>query len=119
MRDVEDDRERSGEERDRVELRERERVERIGDRDAREEAGSRNVGGDHEPAPPLHAFQPGACREREEEVRDERRSGQVAHLGRVGVEDEHRCERQGDERDLVAEERHGLAEPEVAEVRPP
>ena len=32
---------------------------------------------------------------------------------------EHRGERQGDERHLVAEERHGLAEPEVAEVRPP
>src|SRR4029079_3511551 len=117
--DVEYDRERSRQERNRVELPERERVERIGDRNAGEKAAPRDIGGDHEPASPFHALQPGSCRKREEQVRDEGRCGQVAHLGRVGVQNEHRGERQRDERDLVAEERHGLAEPEIPEVRPP
>ena len=102
--DVEEHRKRAREERDRVELPECERVEGVRDRDAGEEPGSRQVGGDHQPAPPLDALEPGARGQREEEMRDELRGGQVAHLRGVGVQHQHRGERQGDQRDLIAEE---------------
>src|SRR5262249_16483029 len=54
--------------------------------------------------------------EREEQVRNERRRRQVAHLRGVRVQLEHGDERQGEQRDLVAEERDRLACPEAAEV---
>ena len=51
----------------------------------------------------------------EEEVRQQLGGDEVAHLGGVRVEHEDGDERQGDQADLVAEQRHGLAEPEAPE----
>src|SRR5205085_639883 len=56
--------------------------------------------------------------QREQKVRDQRRGDEVSHLGRARVQREHRDERQRDQRDLVADERDGLAEPEAAKLEP-
>ena len=55
--------------------------------------------------------------EREEEVRRELGCDEIAHLGGIRVERQDGDERQGDQADLVAEQRDGLAEPETAELR--
>ena len=54
--------------------------------------------------------------QREEQVGRELGCEEIAHLRGVRVEDEHRDERERDERHLVADERCGVAEPETPET---
>src|SRR4051812_46905179 len=54
--------------------------------------------------------------QRKEQVRKESGGPEVAHLRRARVQCEDGREGQRDQRDLVAEERDGLSEPEAAEV---
>ena len=112
------DAQRSHQERDDDHVRERERVERVGERQI----------------DPISAARPRSvaimmCRFRsrwsaqapawsdEEEVRHELGGDEVSHLGGAGVERQHGDERQRDQADLVAEQRDCLAEPEAAELR--
>ena len=107
---------RPDEERDDVELLDHERVERVGERDRRDQRlrEPRSVA-IIDPAPAAAPVDPGARMQREEEVRHELGRDQVAHLRRVRVQHEHGRERDGDHRDLVAEERDRLAQPEPPE----
>jgi hypothetical protein len=62
------------------------------------------------------AVDPGAGVQREEQVREQHRRAEVAHLRGARVQHEHAYQRQGDQRRLVAEERDRLAHPEAAEI---
>ena len=68
------------EERDDVELREDERVERVGERNRRDQGSATQIGRDHDPAPAAMPVDPGARVQREEEVRHQLGRDQVAHL---------------------------------------
>ena len=116
VREVEEHRERPGEEGDRVELSERQSIERVSERDRPYERRPAEVGGDHDPPAARHPVEPDSGRQREKEMRQEGRGAEQPHLSGAGVEDEHRDERQREKRDLVAEERDGGREPEVAEL---
>ena len=100
-----------------VELRHRERVERVGERDRADEQEPTEVGRDHRLPPPPAPVDERTGVEGEEQVRHERGGAEVAHLRGVRIEHEHRRQRQCDGADLVAEERDSLAEPEAAEPR--
>ena len=119
VRQVEEHGQRAREEGDGVELRQREDVERVGERDRSDERRPPEVARDHHAAAARHPVEPDTCREREEQVREERRRGEQAHLSGAGVEHEHGDERQREEGDLVAQERHRGREPEVAETALP
>src|SRR6266545_4992819 len=92
--DGEEHAERSGQERDRIQLLDREDVQRVGQGDGCERGGPPEVGGDHRLAPTTTPVDPGA-----------------------EVEREHSDERERDQRDLVAEKRDRLPGPEAAERR--
>ena len=113
--DEEEDRHRPHEEGDDVQLLDRQRVERVRERNRHEQCGAGEVGEDHRPAPVPPPVHPGAGVEREEEVRHELGGDEVAHLLRVRVEHEDRGQRDRDQRDLVAEERDRLARPDAPE----
>ena len=119
VRDEEEDAESTGEERDEVELREGQRVECVRDRDRPEQNGAPQVGGDHRLPAEAPAIDQRTGVQRKEQVRDERGRAQVAHLSRAGVQHEDRSEGQREQRDLVAEQRDRLAEPETAERQIP
>ena len=117
VRDVEEHAQRPHQERDDEHVRDRQRVERVGERERGDQERAADVGRDHRLPPAAAAVDPGAGVEREEEVRRELGRDEVAHLGRVRVEHEHGDERQRDQADLVADERDGLPEPEAPEAR--
>ena len=112
---MEENRHAPDDERDDVELLDPERVERVGERNRRDRRGSAEVAHDHQHPAAAATVDPRPGVQREEQVRDELRRDQIAHLRRVRVQHEHGGERDGDHRDLVAEERDRLAEPEPAE----
>src|SRR5262249_52927383 len=101
---------------DDVQLRERQRVEAVRDRNARERGRPAEVGGDHRLPPAPAAVDPRAREQREEEVRPELSGTEEAHLARAGVEEQEGGERQRDDRDLIAEEGDRLPDPERAEL---
>src|SRR4029079_8924942 len=109
VEDEEEDTEQTGREADHVQLREGQHPERVRDRDAGERGGAPQIGDDHHPAAPAVAVDPRAAVQREEQVREQCDGDQVAHLGRRRVERENCDERQGDQRDLVADQRDRLA----------
>ena len=111
------DAQRPHQERDDEHVRERERVECVGDRDRADQERAAEVGCDHDLPLAGALVGPGARVEREEEVRRELGGDEIAHLGGIRVERQDGDERQGDQADLVAEQRDGLAEPETAELR--
>ena len=74
------------------------------------------VGGDHDLPLVCAAVGPGACVQREEQVRRQLGGDEVAHLRRGRVEREHRHEGQRDQADLIAEQRDRLPRPEAAEL---
>ena len=96
---------------------ERQRVECVGDGDRADQDRPAEVGHDHDLPLARALVGPGARVEREEEVRRELGCDEIAHLGGIRVERQDGDERQGDQADLVAEQRDGLAEPETAELR--
>jgi hypothetical protein len=79
-------------------------VEGVGKRDASEQQGPADVCPDHDAAPSRDTLEPDACREREKEVRHQGCGAQIAHLGGIGIEQEHRGQGQGQVRYLVADE---------------
>ena len=103
-------------ERDDEHVRERERVECVRDRDRPDQERAAEVGRDHDPPLARAAVGPGARVEREEEVRRELGGDEIPHLGRARVEGQDGDERQGDQADLVAEQRDGLTGPEAPEL---
>ncbi len=114
--DVEHDREGPDSERDGVELGEAEHVERVGHRHRGEQQRPTDVGHDHELPPRLQPFDPDAGEEREEQVRHQLRGDEEAHLGRGRVQREDGDEREGQQRDLVAEHGDRLRRPELPEL---
>src|SRR5919198_348859 len=116
VRDEEEDAQRPDEEGDDVELGERQDVEPVGDRDREEQRGAAEDGDEHRLAAAPAPVEPGTRVQREDQGRGDPGRGQIAHLGRRRVQRQHARERQRDQRDLVAEQRHRLAEPEPAEV---
>ena len=106
----------AGQEPDDVHLLDRQGVERVGDRDRRQQQPAADVGGDHRPPLVRAAIDPGAGVQREDQVGDQRRRRQVPHLRWRRVQHEDGRQRQRDDRHLVAEHRHRLADPEPAEV---
>ena len=113
--DEEEDRHRPDEEGDDVQLLDRQRAERVRERNRHEQCGAGEIGEDHRLPPAPAPVDPGARVEREEEVRHELGGDEVAHLLRVRVEHEDRGQRDRDQRDLVAEERDRLARPDAPE----
>src|SRR5204862_214613 len=94
-----------------------EEVDRRGrDRDRGKRRGASEIGHDHHLAAATASVDPGPGVQREEQIRKEFRRRQKAHLGRARMQNEHADERQGDQRDLVADERDRLAGEEAAEV---
>src|SRR5207248_488174 len=116
VRDVEQDAERSRDETGDVQLRQRQRVEGVRDRDRGKRRGASEIGHDHHLAAATASVDPGPGVQREEQIRKEFRRRQKAHLGRARMQDEHADERQGDQRDLVADERDRLAGEEAAKA---
>lgn len=98
-------------------MRERERVECVGDREQAEQERATEVGPDHRLSLSGASIGPGACVEREEQVGRQLGGDEVAHLRRVRVEDEDRHKRERDQADLIPEQRCGLTEPEAPEAR--
>ena len=80
IREVEEHGERPGEEGDRIELHERERIQRVGERNRGGERRPPQVGRDHDPASARDPVEPDAGRKREEEMREERGRAQEPHL---------------------------------------
>ena len=78
-------------------------AEREGDRDRRRQERARDVGCEHHRPSTAAAIDPDARVEGEQQVRQEVRRRDRAHLARAGVQREHRGQRQRDGRDLVAE----------------
>ena len=113
--DEEEDRHRPHEEGNDVQLLDRQRVDRIGERNRHEQGGAGEVGEDHRLPPATAAVDPGTGVEREEQVRHELGGHEVAHLLRVRVQHEDRGQRDREQRDLVAEERDRLARPDAPE----
>ena len=116
VRHVEEDAERPGGERDDVEVAPAEVAERVGDRHGQDHEPARDVGREHHDAPVPEPVHPGPRVEGEEQVRDERDRGEEAHLARCRAEREHGGERQREQADLVADQRHGLPDEVAAEV---
>ena len=114
--DPEDDCEGADEELGHEQLLDREDVERVRDRHARDHECAPEVRADHLPAPAATAVDPGARVEREEQVREEAGRGQVAHLGSAGIEHQHGRERQSDQRDLIADQRDRVRGEEAPEL---
>ena len=112
---MEEDRQRPHQERDDEHVRERQRVERVGDRDRADQQRAAEVGRDHRLPLAGAAVGPGAGMQGEEEVRQQLGRDEIAHLRGVRVEHEDGDERERDQADLVADQRHGLAEPEAPE----
>ena len=115
IRDVEEDREAAREEADDVELPQRDRVERVRDRDAEKQQAARHIGGDQNRAP-RQAVDPDTCRKRQEEERRELDRPERRHLERARVEDQDRDERDRQLRDDRAELADRLAGPQLQEV---
>ena len=85
-------------------MRQRERVERVGDRERADQSGTANVGRDHDVPLAFLTVGPGTRMEGEEKVRRELGGDEISHLGGAGVESQDGDERQRDHADLVAEE---------------
>ena len=84
--DVEEDLERASQERDDVDLPDRQPPREESDRDRREERGAREVGADEDRAP-SHPVDPDPGRQREEDPRQEADDAEDSKLQRPGVED--------------------------------
>ena len=94
-------------------------AEEEGEWDRGDRSRAPRVAQDHQPAPVVDPIQPDSGGQREQQVREQPDGGEQAHLRWVGVEDEHRHDRQGEQRHVVAEHGDGLAEPEPPELRFP
>ena len=116
VRDVEEDAQRSRQERDDVELRPGQVAERVGDRDRADQQRPADVGREHHVPAAAAAVDPGAGVQGEDQVRDQVGRRQRAHLARGRVEGQDGGQRQRDRRDLVAEQRNRLPDEETAKV---
>ncbi len=79
-----------------VQLPEREHPERVSDRDAGQQGGAAEIGADHGSAPSAAPVYPGARVQAEQQGRHPHEGGEIAHLGRGGIQREHADEGQGD-----------------------
>ena len=107
----EEDAQRPGRERHREHLGQAEHAQGRADRDAGQQRGPAQVRRDHgDPAvaAPVH---PGPGVQGEQQAGQPDEGAEVAHLGRAGVQREHRGQRQRDGRDLVAEQGDALCAP--------
>ena len=75
------------------------------------------IAGDHR-RPPVDPVDDHSRRQRQDEVRHRLERGEDAELERTGMQDEDRDQRQGHHRDLGADGRHRLAEPERPNASP-
>jgi hypothetical protein len=91
-------------------------MHRRGDRDAGDERCTSEVSRDHQSPTSPNAIEPDAGRQGEEQVREQADRGQRPHLRGVGAQRQDRDQRQPELRDLVAEDRDRLADPEPPEV---
>ena len=98
-------------------VREREGIERVREWERGDQECAADVGRDHDLSPAAAPVDPRARVEREEEVGRQLGREEVAHLCRVRVEREHGDERERNQRHLVADERHGVPEPEAPETQ--
>ena len=114
--EVEDDRDRPDDERDDEQQLDAEEVGEVRRRDRKDGAGAGNVRDDHQAPPPVDAIEPGAGDDREQQVRQQPRGREQAHLRRRGIEDQHRDDRQRQVRHLVPEHADRLPDPEQPEL---
>ena len=115
VRHGEEDAERSGRERHREQLGQAQDTQRRADRDAGQQGRPAQVGRDHGgPAVPAPVH-PGPRVQGEQQAGQPDEGAEVAHLGRGGVQRQHRGERQRDRGDLVADQRDALGTPVPAE----
>ena len=118
-RQVEPDSQGTDEEPDDVQLLDRQDPGDVGSRHAGDHDGAGKICPDHDALSSLDPFEPHADREREEQVREPRDGGQQAHVARIRVQHEDRRERQRKQRDLVADDRDRLAQPERSKIGQP
>ena len=118
VRDVEEDRGDADAEADPVHLPDRQRIEKVSNRDGREQQRPRSVTGDENRAP-RQAVDPDAGRQADEEKRQKLGRRQRGDLERARINDIDGRERQGKLADLRAELADSLGRPELEEVRVP
>ena len=111
----EEDAQRPGRERHREQLGQTQHAQRRADRDAGQQGGPAQVGRDHGGPPVAPAIHPGPRVQGEQQAGQPDEGAEVAHLGRGGVQCEHRGERQRDRGDLVTDQRDALGAPVPAE----
>ncbi len=116
--DVEEHGQDARDERDDEQLDERERTERVGDRNGAEREHPPDVGRHHHPAAP-DPVDPDACGQPDDEEGRGRRRGEERHLEGGGVQRADGEEGDGEKAHLGAELAHRLAPPEQAEVSVP
>ena len=108
--------ERADDERDDVELDERQLPQRVGDRQAEHRGAADPVGHEHRGAAPAAAVDRRTGDQREQQARHQAHRGEQAELLRAGVQHQDGGERDRQYRDLVAEQRDRLALEEQPEV---
>ena len=111
----EEDAQRPGRERHREQLGQAQHAQRRADRDAGQQGGPAQVGHDHGGPAVATAVHPGPRVQGEQQAGQPDEGAEVAHLGRGGVQREHRGERQRDRGDLVTGQRDALGTPVPAE----
>ena len=112
--DVEEHRQRPGEEADDVQLPHLEDAGEVRGGDGGQDERPADVGGDEDP-PPRQTVDPDAGRQREQQERQEVDRGQHADLERARAEREDRHERHREERDLGSELADRLGQPQALE----
>ena len=115
VRDVEEDRQRSGDEADDVELRERDVTDEGGERNRPERRRASEIRENHD-RPARQPVDPDAGREGEDQKRQEVDRRERRDLERRRVQDEHRHEWQRDLRHVRAELADGLSRPQLQEI---